>query len=124
MHVHSHGDGHSHGNPAAGFLSAALVATLCLVVAEFAGGCLGHSIALTSDAIHNLSDVPTILTLLVCSAAIVARRRCRKKTFGYRRAGILGAFSNCDLAAAGGLGDLLAEAFQRFRHPVPVRRAG
>src|SRR5260370_27429300 len=58
MHVHRPGDSHSHANLAAGFLSAALVATLVLVVAEFVGGYLGHSIALVSDAVHNLSDVP------------------------------------------------------------------
>ena len=119
MHVHSHGDGHSHGSPAAGFLSIALVATLCLVVAEFAGGYLGRSIALTSDAIHNLSDIPTILISWI-AARLSLRGTDEEKTFGYRRAGILGAFTNSILLllVAGGL---IVEAFERFRHPVPVQ---
>ena len=75
MHVHHHGsDGHSH-SPTHGFLSAALLATLVLVAAEFLGGYLGHSIALLSDAIHNLSDVPTILISWIAVRLGAAPRR-------------------------------------------------
>ncbi len=38
-----------------------VVATLGLVVVELLGGYLAHSIALVSDAVHNLSDVPTLV---------------------------------------------------------------
>src|SRR5260370_18258014 len=93
MHVHRPGDSHSHANLAAGFLSAALVATLVLVVAEFVGGYLGHSIALVSDAVHNLSDVPAILISWI-AARWTGRPADTERTFGYRRAGILAAFTN------------------------------
>jgi len=119
MHLHHAGEGHSHGNAAAGFLSVALVATVCLVAAEFIGGYLGHSVALTSDAIHNLSDIPTILISWV-AARISERPADTDKTFGYGRAGILAAFTNAILllvvAAA-----LFWEAFERFSHPVQVQ---
>ena len=75
MHVHHGSDGHSH-RPTRGFLSAALLATLVLVAAEFLGGYLGHSLALLSDAIHNLSDVPTIADLLDCGSLGGAPRGC------------------------------------------------
>jgi cobalt-zinc-cadmium efflux system protein len=118
MHVHSSSDSHNHGSPVAGFLSVALAATLCLVVAEFAGGYLGHSIALTSDAFHNLSDIPTIL-ISWFAARWSVRGADAQKTYGYRRAGILAAFANAILLALVALG-LLAGAAERFRHPVPV----
>src|SRR5665213_2312391 len=60
MHQHKLGESHFHSQPATGFLFVALMATLCLVMSEFVGGYAGHSVALTSDAIHNLSDIPSI----------------------------------------------------------------
>jgi cobalt-zinc-cadmium efflux system protein len=118
MHVHHAGEGHSHGQPAPALLAAALAATAALVVAEFAGGYLGHSIALTSDAVHNLSDIPTIviswLALRWCARPADAQR-----TFGYARAGILAAFTNAILLLIVAAG-LLWESFARLLHPVPV----
>ncbi len=118
MHVHHRGDGHSHGNLARGFLSIALFATVTLVAAELAGGYLGHSIALVSDAAHNLSDVPTILISWI-AARWAERPADAERTFGYRRAGILAAFTNSILLLLVALA-LFWKAFDRFRHPVAV----
>jgi cobalt-zinc-cadmium efflux system protein len=118
VHVHHHADAHSPEKLAAGFLSAALLATLVLVAAEFLGGYLGHSIALVSDAIHNLSDVPSILISWV-AAHWAERPADAERTFGYRRAGILAAFTNSILLLLVALA-LFWEAFDRFRHPVAV----
>jgi cobalt-zinc-cadmium efflux system protein len=117
MHVHHGSDGHSH-TPTRGFLSAALLATLVLVAAEFLGGYLGHSIALLSDAIHNLSDVPTILISWI-AVRLAERPADAERTFGYRRAGILAAFTNSILLLLVALA-LLWGAVDRFRHPVVV----
>ncbi len=117
MHVHHGSDGHSH-NPTRGFLSAALLATLVLVAAEFLGGYLGHSLALLSDAIHNLSDVPTILISWI-AVRLAERPADAERTFGYRRAGILAAFTNSILLLLVALA-LLWGAVDRFRHPVVV----
>jgi cobalt-zinc-cadmium efflux system protein len=117
MHSHHHGDGH-HFHAATGVLSAALAATLCLVAAEFAGGHWGHSLALTGDAVHNLSDVPNILISWI-AARWAERPADAKRTFGYRRAGILAAFTNSILLQLVALG-LLWESVQRLRNPVPV----
>jgi cobalt-zinc-cadmium efflux system protein len=118
VHVHSSGDGHDHGKPGTAFLSVALAATASLVLAEFVGGYFGHSIALTSDAFHNLSDIPTIVISWLAVRWSV-RGADAKKTFGYRRAGILAAFANAILLALVALG-LLASAVQRYLHPEPV----
>lgn len=117
MHAHHPGEAH-HAKPATGLLFVALAATLCLVVAEFAGGYFGHSIALTSDAIHNLSDAPTILISWI-AARWSERPADTQRTFGYRRAGIVAAFTNAILLLLVALA-LLWEAADRLRHPVQV----
>src|ERR1035438_7175543 len=69
---HTHDHGHSHGlaghghvhlplEGMTGILGAAVVATFILVAVELAAGYAGHSIALISDALHNLTDVPTLV---------------------------------------------------------------
>jgi len=127
MHVHSHGhrhghsEGHAHGSLPPGVLSAALAATLILVVAELAGGYLGHSIALVSDAVHNLSDVPTIV-ISWFAARLALRPADTQRTYGYRRAGILGAFTNAILLLLVALG-LIWAGIDRFRHPAAVQEA-
>src|SRR5487761_490775 len=113
MHVHHHGDAHSHEKLARGFLSVALLATLILVAAEFLGGYLGHSIALVSDAVHTLSDVPAILIAWI-AAHWAERPADAERTFGYRRAGILAAFTNSILLLLVALA-LFWEAVERFR---------
>jgi cobalt-zinc-cadmium efflux system protein len=120
MHVHTHhaGEGSPHGRPSATALAGALGATLVLVAAEIVGGYLGHSIALTSDALHNLSDVPTILISWL-AVRWSARPADAQRTFGYGRAGILAAFTNALLLVVVAAG-LFWEAGQRLLRPVPV----
>src|ERR1700732_5056339 len=117
---HDHTTGHSHGHMelASGVLAGAVAATVVLVAAELLGGYLGHSIALVSDALHNLSDIPTMLISWL-ALRLAARPADHERTFGYQRAGVLAAFTNAILLILVALG-LFWEAFQRFRHPVAV----
>jgi cobalt-zinc-cadmium efflux system protein len=128
MHTHAHGldhhdhaAGHSHASVgmASGVLAGAVAATLLLVAAELAGGYLGHSISLVSDALHNLSDIPTLLISWV-ALRWATRPADHQRTYGYQRAGVLAAFVNAILLILVGLG-LFYEAFARFRHPVAVQ---
>src|ERR1700751_2046324 len=117
MHVQHGSDGNSH-SPIHGVLSASLLATLVLLAAEFLGGYLGHSIALLSDAIHNLSDVPTILISWI-ALRWAERPADAERTFGYPRAGIPAAFTTSILLLLVALA-LLWGSIDRFRHPVVV----
>jgi cobalt-zinc-cadmium efflux system protein len=123
-HSHSHGlGGHSHVSlPAEGMtvaLGAAVFATFVLVVVELIAGYAGHSIALVSDAIHNLTDVPTlVLSWLAMRWAM--KPPTPEKTYGYHRAGILAAFVNAVLLSIVSLG-LLYESVARLRNPVEVK---
>lgn len=95
-----------------------MVATFVLVIAEFAAGYAGHSIALISDAIHNLTDVPTlVISWLAMRWAL--RPPTAEKTYGYHRSGILAAFVNAMLLAFAAL-FLIYESIERLRRPVEI----
>jgi cobalt-zinc-cadmium efflux system protein len=106
---------------ASGVLAAAVLATVLLVVAELLGGYIGHSISLVSDALHNLSDIPTMLISWI-ALRWSARPADHERTFGYQRAGVLAAFTNAILLILVAL-VLFWEAIDRFRHPVAVHES-
>jgi len=122
MHVHAqvrdHACSHTHTNIGTGVLTGAVAATAVLVVAELLGGYLGHSISLVSDALHNLSDIPTML-ISWFALRWATRPADHERTYGYQRAGVLAAFTNAILLIVVALG-LFWEALQRFLHPVAV----
>ncbi len=121
MHAQHPLEGHAHARSRSGtgVLQWAMVATLALVAVELAGGMLGRSIALISDAVHNLSDVPT-LVISWFALRWAERPADSEKTYGYRRAGILAAFTNAILLALVAL-FLFYEAYERLRRPLAVR---
>jgi cobalt-zinc-cadmium efflux system protein len=127
MHVHAHGHDHSHGHShpspvmTRGVLAGAVAATFVLVVAELLGGYIGHSISLVSDALHNLSDIPTLLISWI-ALHWATRPADHERTYGYQRAGVLAAFTNAILLVLVSLG-LFYEAFERFLHPVAVHES-
>ena len=102
-------------------LAGAVAATALLVVAELLGGYIGHSISLVSDALHNLSDIPTLLISWI-ALRWAARPADHERTYGYQRSGVLAAFTNAILLVLVALG-LFYEAFQRFLHPVAVHES-
>ena len=89
-----------------------------ITIAEFLGGILSGSLALLSDAVHNLSDVGAIILSFV--AHLISRRsRNTKKTFGYDRAEILAAFTNGVILIVISV-VLFVEAIQRFWKPEHI----
>jgi cobalt-zinc-cadmium efflux system protein len=97
---HHHGHGHDHGGSPidAGSrsrrrLALSLVCTVGIMVAEVIGGLVSGSLALLSDAGHMLTDAGALALALV--AAILASRPADdRRTYGYRRAEVLGAQIN------------------------------
>jgi cobalt-zinc-cadmium efflux system protein len=120
-HAHDHGhshDGHAHPMPGSGVMAGAVAASLLLVAVELTGGVMGHSIALISDAVHNLTDVPS-LAIAWIAMRVAERPANAEKTFGYHRVGTLAAFINAIILVVIS-GFLFYEAWQRFRNPEPV----
>ncbi len=74
-------------------LKISMAATSAYVLATFFFGLRAHSLALLSEAGHNLSD---LLAIALSSVAVYfqARPATDEKTFGYQRAGVLAAFVN------------------------------
>jgi cobalt-zinc-cadmium efflux system protein len=74
-------------------LTVSLVATFCYVLATFYFGLRAHSLALISEAGHNVSDG---LAIALSFVAVYFQRRpaTDQKTFGFQRAGVLAAFVN------------------------------
>src|SRR5271165_4787599 len=115
MHVHA-----SASNDAATsrLLRISLLVTLVYIALLVVAGIRAHSLALLSEAGHNLSD---FFALLLSWGAVYLQGRSPnpRKTFGYNRAGVLAAFIN-------GLTLVLIsfyiwyEAFKRLRTPVHV----
>lgn len=127
MHAHTHDHmgaaphSHAHADIGGGVLAGSVAATLMLVIAELLGGYFGHSISLVSDALHNLSDIPTLLISWL-ALRWAARPADDERTYGYQRASILAAFTNAILLIVVAL-VLFWEAFERFRRPVAVHES-
>ncbi len=96
-----------------------LVATLVYVALTFVAGVHAHSLALISEAGHNVSD---FLALLLSFVAVYFQSRpaTDKKTFGYQRAGVLAAFLNALTLILLSIWIAL-EAVRRFSAPVHVQ---
>ncbi len=107
-----------HHNPS-GRLLLSVVLNAMITLIEIAGGILSNSLALISDAIHNLSDT-LALTLAWIANKVGERKPDARRTFGYKRFEILTAFINASALSAISI-YLIYEAVIRFLHPEPVR---
>lgn len=100
-------------------LRISLVATLAYVVVTFIAGLRAHSLALLSEAGHNVSD---FLALLLSFVAVYFQNRPAdsEHTFGYQRAGVLAAFVNAATLVVIALW-IGVEAIHRLAVPVAVQ---
>ncbi|MCU1311165.1 MAG: cation diffusion facilitator family transporter [Candidatus Angelobacter sp.] len=108
---------HSHGHTRS-VLRFSLFATLLYIVILVVAGVRAHSLALLSEAGHNLSD---FLALLLSWVALYFQSRPANssKTFGYHRAGVLAAFVN-SVSLIVIAAWIFYEALVRLRAPVDV----
>ena len=96
-----------------------MLATTLFVVVEFAAGFQAHSLALISDAGHNLTDA-LALALAWFGCYLQARPADEVKTFGYQRAGVLAAFVNA-LTLLVLSAWIFYESYHRLIHPQFVQ---
>jgi cobalt-zinc-cadmium efflux system protein len=100
-------------------LSWSLVITLAFVVVEAAAGYFANSLALLTDAAHNITDV-IALGLSWFALRITIQPANARKTYGYHRAGILVALVNSTTLVLISLG-IFYEAYRRFMSPPEVQ---
>lgn len=84
---------HHHHEVSGKNLGRTIILNLIITIAEAVGGLLSGSMALLSDAAHNLSDVVSLLISYVANR-LAKRKAGVKQTFGYKRAEIFAAFIN------------------------------
>lgn len=91
---------------------------LIITAAEFFGGWVTGFLALTADAVHNLSDVAAIgLAIFALSASRLPATK--RSTYGFHRVEVLSALvSSAALLVIAGF--ILAEAWDRWLHPQTI----
>ncbi len=115
-HGHHH---HHHGeNQTEGRLWISIFLNLGITLAEFIGGIVSGSLSLLSDALHNLNDT-TSLGISLAARKISKKDANKEKTFGYKRAEIIGAFINLITLVIIAL-YLVKEGIERFYNPQPI----
>src|SRR5688572_21230329 len=122
MHDHHHHHDHSHHvdvTRASKSLVIGILLNILFVILEFSAGFFSNSMALLSDAGHNLSDVAS-LALALLAFKLIQFKPTQKFTYGYRKASILISLLNAVvlLLAVGSIG---YESIHRFIHPEPVQ---
>ena len=115
-HGHSH-DYHKH-NLSGRNLFISIVLNIAITVAQIIGGILSGSLALLSDALHNFSDVLSLIISLIANR-LVKQKASLKRTFGYKRAEILAAFINASTLVIVAI-LLIFEAVERFQNPQEI----
>lgn len=116
--THSHTHNHSHIQLKGRNLFISIFLNILITVAQVIGGLISGSLSLLSDALHNFTDV---VSLVISYIATVLSKKSASlhKTFGYKRAEILAAFVNAaTLIIVAVL--LIKEAIVRFQHPQDI----
>ena len=116
-HSHSHNHSHHHDLNSRNLLISIFL-NIAITVAQVISGIVSGSLALLSDALHNFSDVISLIISWIANK-LVKKKASLKRTFGYKRAEILAAFINAaTLIVVAVL--LIFEAIERFRNPQEI----
>lgn len=118
MGHHHHHHHHHDKDQTIGRLWISILLNGIITLAEFVGGILSGSLALLSDALHNLNDTVSLGISLV-ARKISGRDANTGKTFGYKRAEIIGALINLVTLVIIAL-FLIKEGIERFYNPQPI----
>ena len=114
-----HNHNHDHHQVEGKNLLFSIVLNLVITAAQVIGGLLSGSLALLSDALHNFSDVLSLVF------SFIAHKLSKKKasvnqTFGYKRAELIAAFVNAMTLIIVAL-FLIYGAIERFFNPQVIK---
>ena len=113
---------HSHEHDNTGDLKFAFFLNVSFTLLELVGGVLVNSVAVLSDALHDLGDSIS-LGLAWALERYADRKSDRRYSYGYRRFSLLGAFINALILIGGSL-LILAETLPRLIQPEPFNVPG
>jgi cobalt-zinc-cadmium efflux system protein len=95
-----------------------ILLNIVITASQIIGGLVSGSLALLSDALHNFSDVISLVVSFGASK-LSKRKASIYRTFGYKRAEILAAFINSSTLVIVGI-LLIIEAVERFQNPQEI----
>ncbi len=113
--------GHHHHhitNSHSGKILITILLNIGITVAQVIGGIISGSLALLSDALHNFTDVVSLIISYVASI-FASKDASTQRTFGYKRAEILAAFVNSATLVVIAI-ILIVEATERFFSPQHI----
>ena len=121
-HDHDHGHGHVHADPSTvpqGAFIAGIALNGIYVIVQVITGFMTNSMALLSDAGHNLSDVAA-LALSLFAFRLAKMKPTQSFTYGYKKTTILAALTNAVVLLVA-IGMMAYESITRLIHPEPVQ---
>ena len=92
---------------------------IVITLSQVIGGFWSGSLALLSDALHNFSDVLSLVVSYV-ALKLSKNKATYAKTFGYKRAEIMAAFINASSLVIVAI-FLIIEAYKRFISPQEIK---
>jgi len=116
-HDHHHSHGHHHDLKGRN-LGISIFLNIIITAAQVIGGLVSGSLALLSDALHNFSDVLSLIISYVANT-LSKKKASTNKTFGYKRAEIIAAFVNAATLMVVAI-FLIIEAVKRFYNPEEI----
>ncbi|MBT8299448.1 MAG: cation diffusion facilitator family transporter [Maribacter sp.] len=116
--AHNHNHSHTHADLKGKNLIISILLNIIITISQVIGGLVSGSLSLLSDALHNFSDV---LSLIISYGATVLSKKKASinKTFGYKRAEIIAAFVNAATLIIVAV-ILIIEAVERFMEPREI----
>lgn len=115
---HDHGHSHSHTDLKGRNLLISILLNIVITLSQVVGGLISGSLALLSDALHNFSDVLSLIISYL--AQKLGKKQANKhKTFGYKRAEIMAAFVNAATLVVVAI-FLMKEAVERLFDPQEI----
>lgn len=91
-------------------------------ILEFVGGYFTNSVAILSDAVHDLGDSMALLMAYILEK-YSNKKADQKFTYGYRRFSILSAFITSTILLVGSI-FVIQKAVERFMNPEPIHVQG
>ena len=109
---------HAHGDLKGKKLGISILLNITITIAQVVGGFISGSLSLLSDAMHNFSDVISLIISYIADK-LTKKKYTLQQTFGYKRAEIIAAFINTAILLV--IAVILAEeAISRFKQPVVI----
>ena len=114
----NHSHNHSHSDFKGRNLLISIFLNILITAAQVVGGLISGSLALLSDALHNFSDVLSLVVSYIANK-LSKKEASIHRTFGYKRAEILAAFINASTLIIVAI-LLIIEAVKRFQNPQEI----